>query len=68
MLAFLAFSVDQVAQHFDNSFQAAWTTCKSKRALWEKLRQVFDLLPAKSMEAIYCFIAKGQAVDCPLLV
>lgn len=68
MLAFLAFSVDQVAQHFDNSFQTAWKTCKSKRALWEKLRQVFDLLPAKSLEAIYRFIAKGQPIDYPLLV
>lgn len=68
LLAFLAFSVDQVAQHFDLIFQAAWKTCKSKRALWEKLRQVFDLLPAKSMEAIFRFIAKGQPIDYPLLV
>jgi hypothetical protein len=63
MLAFLAFSVDQVAQYFDNSCQAAWKTCKSKRALWEKLRQVSDLLPAKSLEAVYRFIAKGQPID-----
>jgi len=67
MLAFLAFSVDQVAQHLDMNFQAAWKTCKSKRALWEKLRQVFDLLPAKGMEAIFRFIAKGQPIDYPML-
>jgi len=38
-----------------------------KRAFWEKLRQVFDLLPALSMNAIYRFVAKNKQLDFPLL-
>ena len=36
--------------------------CKTKSALWEKVRQVFDLLPALSMNAIYKFIALNRQV------
>lgn len=67
LLMFLAFLVDQIAQHLDQVFQYAWKQCKSKRALWEKLRQVFDLIPAMSMNAIFKFIAKRKQLDYPLL-
>lgn len=67
ILMFLAFLVDQIAQALCYAFQTAWKFCQSKTSLWEKVRQVFDLLPAKSMSAIYRFIVKGKQIDYPLL-
>ena len=67
ILMFIAFLVDQIAQALCHAFITAWEFCKSKKQLWEKVRQVFDLLPAKSMSAIYRFIAKGKQIDYPLL-
>jgi hypothetical protein len=66
-LTFLAFLVDQIAQHFDKAFQRALDYCKTKKRLWEKVRQVFDLLPCMSMNVIYRFIAKEIKVDFPLI-
>jgi hypothetical protein len=66
-LTFLAFLVDQIAQRFENAFQRALAYCKTKRRLWEKVRQVFDFLPCMSMNVIYRFIAKEIKVDFPLL-
>jgi hypothetical protein len=67
ILTFLAFLIDQMAQCLDNSFQKALAVYQTKRAFWEKVRQVFDLLPAVSMNAIYRFIAKNKQLDFPLL-
>jgi hypothetical protein len=67
ILTFLAFLIDQMAQCLDNSFQKALAVYQTKRAFWEKVRQVFDLLPAVSMNAIYRFIAKNRQLDFPLL-
>lgn len=67
LLTFLAFCVDQIAQRIDNAFQRAWQYCKTKKKLWEKVRQVFDLLPCMSMNVIYRFIAKEVKIDFPLL-
>ncbi len=67
LLAFLAFCVDQIAQKLDQAFDKALKYCKTKKKLWEKIRQVFDLLPCKSMNVIYRFIAKDIQVDFPLL-
>ena len=67
LLMLLAFLVDQVTQAKDKAFQVAWQVCQTKKNLWEKIRQVFDLIPAVSMNAIYRFIAKEQQIDYPLL-
>ena len=67
LLTFLAFCVDQIAQKLDQAFDKALKYCKTKKKLWEKIRQVFDLLPCKSMNVIYRFIAKDIQVDFPLL-
>jgi len=67
ILTFLAFLTDQIAQCLDKSFQKALEICKTKKALWEKVRQVFDLLPALSMNAIYRFIALNRQANHPLL-
>ena len=67
LLMFLAFLVDQITQALDFAFRKAWAKSGSKKNLWEKIRQVFDLMPALSMNAIYKFIAKGPSLDFPLL-
>lgn len=67
LLMFLAFLVDQITQTLDFAFRKAWAKSGSKKNLWEKIRQVFDLMPALSMNAIYKFIAKGPSLDFPLL-
>lgn len=67
ILTFLAFLTDQIAQELDQMFQKAVQGFKTQRAFWEKVRQVFDLLPAKSMNAIYKFIAQKRQIDFPLL-
>lgn len=67
ILTFLAFLADQIAQALDKAFQKALEVCQTKKALWEKVRQVFDLLPALSMNAIYRFIALNRQADHPLL-
>lgn len=67
ILTFLIFLTDQIAQCLDEAFQKALETCKTKKALWEKVRQVFDLLPALSMNAIYRFIALNRQANHPML-
>ncbi|PHN02779.1 hypothetical protein CRP01_30825 [Flavilitoribacter nigricans DSM 23189 = NBRC 102662] len=67
LLTFLAFLTDQIAQRLDAAFDRALTYCKTKKKLWEKVRQVFDLLPCMSMNVIYRFKAKEIKVDFPLL-
>ncbi len=67
ILTFLAFLVDQMAQYLDQTFQKALEVCQSKKVLWEKVRQVFDLLPALSMNAIYRFIALNKQANHPLI-
>lgn len=66
-LTLLAFLVDQIAQSLDKAFEKALQYCKTRKNLWEKVRQVFDLLPCMSMNVIYRFIAKEIKVDFPLL-
>ena len=67
LLTLIAFLVDQIAQALDAAFNKAWKACGSKRNLWEKVRQVFDLLPALSMSAIYRFITNKPMLDVPPL-
>ena len=67
ILTFLAFLTDQIAQHLDKSFQEAKAVCKTFKALWEKIRSIFYLLPTMSMNAIYRFIIKQRQVKMPAL-
>lgn len=67
ILTFVAFLVDQIAQHLDKDFQAAKTVCKTFKSLWEKVRSIFYLLPTMSMNAVYRFIIKRQQVKIPAL-
>ena len=67
LLTFLAFLTDQIVQKIDKAFQKALKYTKTKKNLWEKIRQVFDLLPCMSMNVIYRFIAKEIKIEFPLL-
>lgn len=67
ILTFLAFLTDQIAQHLDKDFQAAKAVCKTFKALWEKIRGVFYLIPTMSMNAIYRFIVKRRQIDMPAI-
>ena len=67
ILTFLAFLVDQIAQHLDQDFKAAKAVCKTFKALWEKIRSVFYLIPTMSMNAIYRFIIKRRQVKMPAI-
>ena len=62
-LMMLAFAVDQAQQLSCQLFQAAWTKAGSKRALWEKLRGLFNNLPMDSMTMIWRAIAFGFRVE-----
>ena len=67
LLMLLAFLADQITQALDFAFQKAWQKSGSRKNLWQKVRQVFDLMPALSMNAIYRFIVSGPSLDLPLL-
>lgn len=67
ILTFLAFFTDQIAQHLDKDFQAAKTVCKTFKALWERIRSIFYLVPTMSMNAIYRFIIVRTQVNMPAL-
>lgn len=62
-LMMLAFAVDQAQQLACQLFQAAWAKVGSKRALWEKLRSLFNELPMDSMTMIWRAIAFGFHVE-----
>lgn len=62
-LMMLAFAVDQAQQMACQFFQAAWAKVGSKRALWEKLRGLFNDLPMDSMTMIWRAIAFGFHVE-----
>jgi hypothetical protein len=53
MLMMLAFLVDQTQQLCCPQFAAAWETCISKRALWERMREIFHQFKVVSMQEIY---------------
>jgi hypothetical protein len=53
MLMMLAFLVDQTQQLCCPLFAAACKECISKRALWERLREIFHQFQVSSMQEIY---------------
>ena len=67
LLMLLAFLTDQIALCVDELFQKAKQVCGSFKLLWQRIREVFDLAPVKSIEAIYRFITQRKLLDIPLL-
>jgi hypothetical protein len=45
ILMFLAFLLDQIQQYFDTSFKKALVVTKSKKMLWQKIREIFNIIP-----------------------
>jgi hypothetical protein len=62
-LMMLAFLVDQAQQLSCTLFQSAWKKLGSKKALWEKIRALFD-----SMEMLYLAILHGYEKDRPRIL
>ncbi len=58
VLMLLAFLFDQIQQRTNQTFLAARRKAGSNKALWEKVRQLFDLVTLNSMQLIYKIIAK----------
>jgi hypothetical protein len=58
-LMMLAFLVDQAQQLGCWLFRKAWAKVESKRALWERVRNIFQSFPVDSMETILRSIAYG---------
>jgi len=59
MLMMLAFLVDQTQQLTSELFRNVWKKVKTKRALWENVRTLFNSHDLDSMEMIYAAIYHG---------
>lgn len=66
LLMFLAFFADQLAQLLDANFQKIWLKFGSKKLLWQKIRQIFDLLPCASFDALYRVLSKDTHLNFAL--
>lgn len=53
LLMFLAFSVDQIQQRCCRYFRLLWKGLGTKAKLWAALRNLFNTIVFKSMEALY---------------
>ena len=67
-LMLLAFMFDQIQQILDPLFQKALTVCKTKKLVWIRLRQIFDLVPCISMEHIYKIITTQIKLNIQMIV
>src|SRR5208283_1013437 len=67
-LMMLAFLVDQTQQLTCTLFQSVWKKLGSKKALWEKVRALFDSYLFDSMEMLYLSILHGIKKDRPVIL
>ena len=67
MLMMLAFLVDQTQQLCCPLFAAAWEECKSKRALWERIREIFHRFHVDSMQSIYVAVLSNRKPSVKVL-
>jgi hypothetical protein len=67
-LMMLAFLVDQTQQLTCTLFQSVWKKLGSKKALWEKIRALFDCFLLDSMEMLYLAILHGFQKGRPLIL
>ena len=65
-LMMLAFLVDQVQQLCCPLFQAAWVKMKTKRHLWEEIREHFRTLRFGSMAELLRALIRGIAPQEPV--
>ena len=67
-LMMLAFLVDQTQQLTSTLFNSVWKKLGSKKALWEKVRALFDSYLFDSMETLYLAMLHGIKKDRPLIL
>jgi len=60
VLLMLAFLVDQTAQICCPLFTASLAACHSKRALWERQREIYHQFKIRSFAEIYAAILRGN--------
>lgn len=68
VLMLLAFLFDQIQQRTNQVFKLARLKAGSNIALWEKIRQIFDLVIVDSMQIIYKIIAKQIKMKIQLII
>jgi len=68
ILMMFAFTIDQIAQACDKYFKRALRERGSKKSLWEKVRQYFDIVPVKNMETIYKIISKDIKLKVEIII
>ena len=54
----LAFLIDQIQEFFIKDFQKALVVCKTKKYLFQKIREIFNTVSCDSMQTIYKIINK----------
>jgi hypothetical protein len=67
ILMFLAFLLDQIQQYFDTSFKKALVVTKSKKMLWQKIREIFNIVTVQSMDDIYKIITKEKKLSIQII-
>lgn len=67
-LMLLAFLFDQIQHIIDPLFRKALIICKSKKVLWARVREIFNLIPVLNMESIYKLIAKLLKLNVELSI
>lgn len=65
MLMMLAFLVDQTQQLTSALFRSVWKKFKTKRSLWEHVRNLFDVFELESMEMLYTALLNGYKKPKP---
>ncbi len=65
MLMMLAFLVDQTQQLTCALFQSAWQKFRTKRSLWENMRNLFHVFELESMEMLYTALLNGYRQPKP---
>ncbi|MCP4991604.1 MAG: transposase, partial [Colwellia sp.] len=67
MLMMLAFLVDQTQQLCCALFRSVWKKVGSKKALWEKVRSMFECFKVDSMEMLYNALLYGYKKLYPII-
>jgi len=64
----LAFLIDEIQQSVNRLFHFALAEEKRVIRLWEKVREVFDMVICDSMETLYKIIAKQFKLKIEILI
>lgn len=63
LLMFLAFTADQIQQRCCRFFRQLWKGLGTKAKLWAAVRNLFNVLVFKSMEALYRRLATNYRLQ-----